>query len=75
MGWEYLVVLVVSALVSYALAPKPQNQTPTAGQLDIPTPKPGTPLRVVWGEVWIDDAGISYYGNGSAIPIKKEGGK
>lgn len=74
--WEAFVInLVISALV-YILTPKPPSPpTPTAGTLEVPSPKLGTNVPVVFGEVWIDDAAISYYGNSATEPIKSKGGK
>jgi len=74
MWMQILVSLVISA-IAYAIAPKPKIPTPTAGTLDIPSPKLGEPICVIFGEVWIDDAAISYYGNASTKAIKSSGGK
>lgn len=74
--WAIIAInLAISALV-YVLSPKPPKaQAPTAGSLDIPQPKLGAPIPVVFGEDWIEDAHISYYGNAISVPIKKKGGK
>lgn len=73
--WAQFVIAIVMAVISYALTPKPKIQSPTAGALDIPSPKLGEPVPVIFGEVWIEDAAISYYGNGSTEKIKAKGGK
>lgn len=73
--WVQLVLAIVMAVISYALTPKPKVQSPTAGNLDIPSPKLGEPIPVIFGKVWIDDAAISYYGNASTQKIKSKGGK
>lgn len=66
--------LVISALV-YVLTPKPKQAKPTAGKFEVPTPKLGQPIPVVFGECWIVDAHISYYGNQNTSSIKSKGGK
>lgn len=69
-----LVSLVISA-ISFLLAPKPKVATPTAGTLDIPETKDGTPIPVIFGEVWIKDPHIAYYGSANAQAIVRSGGK
>lgn len=73
--WAALIVNIVIAVIAYALTPRPKPPTPTAGTLDIPAPKLGEPICVVFGEVWIDDPALSYYGNSNTTPIKSKGGK
>jgi hypothetical protein len=73
--WVQLIIAIAMAVISYALTPKPKVQSPTAGTLDIPAPKLGEPVPVVFGEVWIQDAAISYYGNSNTAKIKSKGGK
>lgn len=75
---EILVAVLVSIAinaVAYLLTPKPKSQAPTAGALDIPATKDGTPIPVIFGEVWIKDPHIAYYGNANTRPITKSGGK
>ena len=71
---QIIISIAISAL-SYLLAPKPKVQTPTAGKLDIPKPKLGEPVTVIFGEVWVEDCNISYYGNAQTKAIKARGGK
>ena len=71
---QIMVSIAISA-IAYLISPKPKVQTPTAGNLDIPAPKLGEPITVVFGEVWIDDCNISYYGNAQTKAIKASGGK
>lgn len=72
---EQIIWLLVSLALSYALTPKPKIPNATAGNLDIPIPKLGQPIAVVFGEVWIDSPAISYYGNPISEPIKSKSGK
>jgi hypothetical protein len=74
--WPQLIILVVAAILSYALTPKPQ--TPAAATLDdvnIPNTEIGVPVGVIFGEVWIDDSHILWYGGLSNSPIYASGGK
>ena len=72
----YLVVIVVAARVSVALAPKPPAPTPAclpAGEA--PTPEEGRPIPVVFGTVLLRGANVVWYGDLEAEPIRKKGGK
>ena len=74
MFMQIIISIAISAL-AYLLTPKPKVQTPTAGKLDIPKPKLGEPITVIFGEVWVDDCNISYYGNAQTKAIKASSGK
>lgn len=73
--WVQIAIAIIVSIIASLLAPKPKTQTPTADSLDVPSPKLGEPIQVIFGEVWIEDAAISYYGNASTTPIKSSGGK
>lgn len=73
--FEMIIISMVISALAYAIAPKPKIETPIAGTLDIPAPKLGEPIPVIFGEVWMDNAAISYYGNSSTQAIKADGGK
>lgn len=71
-----LIILVIAAILSYALRPKPQ--TPPAATLDdvsIPTIEIGKPVAVVFGECWVDDSNVIWYGDLQNSPIYASGGK
>lgn len=72
---EAIIVSLVINAIAYVLTPKPKQSTPTAGNLDIPDAKVGSPVPVIFGEVWIKDPLISYYGNQNTRAITKSGGK
>jgi hypothetical protein len=75
MLWN-LVIYVVSALISAALAPKPPAPKPAElSDLDAPTADEGRPIPVVFGMVLIRGANVVWYGDLEAEPIKKKGGK
>ncbi len=67
---QQFVIALFLAVISYALTPKPKIITPTAGKLDIPSPRLGDPIPVIFGEVWIRDAQVSYYGNPKTSKIR-----
>lgn len=72
----YLVVMVVAALVSQALAPKPPEPKPASlSDVDVPTAEEGRPIPVVFGSVLLRGANVVWYGDLEADPIKKRGGK
>lgn len=74
--WSQLIILVVSWIVSAALAPKPERPKPAALEdLNVPTVDTARPVPVVFGTVWVSDPNIVWYGDLRTTPIKKKGGK
>lgn len=74
--WGYLAVLVISAIVSYALAPKPPApKPPELGDVDAPVAEEGKPIGVVFGEVWVKSPNVVWYGDIGTEPIQRSGGK
>lgn len=74
--WPAIAVSLIFSLISYALTPKPPGpKNAVAGSLDVPHPPMGEPIPVVFGRVWIKDAGVIYYGNPQQKPIRSGGGK
>lgn len=71
MGWESLLYLVFSAVLSYALTPKQKPPTPAAFEdLDIPQIEEGTAQGVVFGDCWVKGWQVIGLGNFKTIPIK-----
>lgn len=71
-----LVIVIVAAVVAVAMAPKPPQPKPAALQdFDVPTAEEGRPIPKVFGEMWVRDPNVLWYGDLRAIPIKKKGGK
>lgn len=69
-------ILIVSALISYALAPKPPSPKPARlKDFDIPTADEGRPIPVVFGTVRVTGSNVIWYGNLRADPIKSSAGK
>ncbi len=74
--WVALAVSLALQVVAYILSPKPEGpQNATAGRLDVPHPPMGEEIPVVFGKVWVKDAGVIYYGNKDLKAIKSGGGK
>lgn len=74
--WVQLAILVVAAILSYALTPKPQTPPPdTLSDVSVPTIEIGKPVSVAFGEVWIDDSNILWYGDLSSVGFSPPGGK
>lgn len=60
MGWELVAYLVISMIVSYALAPKAQSSSVTkvpeaAKDIEFPQAEEGTPQAVIFGDCWSGD--------------------
>lgn len=71
-----LAILVVSAYVSAALAPKPPKPKPASlTDFDIPTAEEGRPIPVVFGTVWVTGPNVMDFGDLSTKAIKQKGGK
>lgn len=74
--WGYLIVLAISAVVSYALAPKPPAPKPAAlSDFDIPQAEEGRPIPVVFGTVLVTGPNVVWYGDLGADAIVTKGGK
>lgn len=74
--WGYVIVLIISVVVSYALAPKPpQPPKPSLEDFDFPTAEEGRPIPVVFGTAWISGPNILWYGDLDTEAIRVKGGK
>lgn len=71
--WVQIAILVVSALISYALTPKPKAPEPQ--KVSIPVVEQGQKIRKVYGTVWIDDPMVLAFKPVGTVPIKSKGGK
>lgn len=76
-AWAQIVwavaMLIVSALITYALRPKPKN--PEAVEFKAPVSDDGKSLRRIYGLIWIDDAEVLAAKQFPPIPIRASGGK
>ncbi|MFT0531598.1 hypothetical protein ACMHYJ_02015 [Castellaniella hirudinis] len=72
----YLAIMVASYLISTALAPKPKAPPPAAFEdFDFPQYDETTPQLVVFGDVWLKDWQVLWYGNYRTSAIKNDGDK
>lgn len=72
--WIQLAIMVISALISYALRPKVEGAKPQEGS--IPQVQDGKSIVRIYGTVWIDDSIILAWSTQiPPEPIKKKGGK
>ena len=71
-----IAIMIVSAVISAALAPKPKPPKPASiTDFDVPTAEEGREIPVVFGEVWISGPNVLWYGDLTSSPIKKKSGK
>lgn len=70
------VIMIVAIVIAVALAPKPPQPKPAAlADFDAPTAEEGKPYCKVFGEAWVNDPNVLWYGDLSSEPIRKKGGK
>lgn len=76
MGWDdYLILIIASAIISIALAPKQQATPPTAfDDIDFPQADEGTPQCVFFGDAWSGDWTVLAVGNYRVEEIGGGGG-
>jgi hypothetical protein len=71
--WIYIIILIISLAASYAMRPKPQNaKPPSLADFSVPTAEEGRDIQVIFGECWIDDPNVLWYGDLRTAPIKGE---
>jgi len=71
-----IILQLISLVVSYSLAPKPETEPPAALQdFKVPSAEEGKELGVVFGTVWIESPNVTWYGDLKAVPIKANGKK
>jgi hypothetical protein len=68
-----LIVMVIAALISYALRPKPKDQE--AIKASVPVVEDGKGIVEIFGTVWIEDPILLGFKQMGSIPIKAKGGK
>jgi hypothetical protein len=77
MQFVWALVLLIASYAITALTAKPPQSNPPAqlGDFQFPQPDEGTPEIVVFGDVWIPDWSVLWYGNFTTTPIKSSSGK
>lgn len=74
--WVQLAILVISYIISAALAPKPPQPKPAAlKDFQFPIAEAGTPIIEVFGDVWIKGSNVAWFGDLTTTAIKSSGGK
>ncbi len=72
--WIQLAIMVISALISYAMRPKVEGPKPQ--ESTIPQVQDGKSIVRIYGTVWVDDSIILAWSTKiPPEPIKKKGGK
>lgn len=77
MGWDYVIYAVISLVISFALAKKPQNMQapPVMGDIKAPTAEEGREIPVLFGTRDIEAPNVVWYGDLRTTPVKSKGGK
>lgn len=75
MFW-FVALFVVSFVVAYATAPKPQSQKPAGlGDINVPTAEEGREIPVLFGTRDLNAPNVVWYGDLKTVAIKSKGGK
>lgn len=76
MIWWYVAVFFVALVVAYSAVPKPQSQPPPGlGDVKLPTAEEGREIPVLFGTREMTAPNVIWWGDFSAEPVKKKGGK
>ncbi len=71
-----IVLLIASYVITALTAKKPQEAQPLAiTNFQVPQVDEGTPQSVIFGDVWVPDYQVLWYGNLFSTPIDANGGK
>ena len=74
--WPYIIMMVASMVISYALRPKPpEMQAATLDEFTAPTAEEGKSIPVLFGTRDVQAPNVVWYGDMAARAIKKKGGK
>lgn len=69
--WVQLVIMIISAVVSYMMAPKPDQPKPAAiGDFTVPTAEESRVIPVVFGRVKVTGPNVVWYGDLLTVAIK-----
>lgn len=75
MFW-FVALFVVSFVVAYATAPKPQSQKPAGlSDIQVPTAEEGREIPVLFGTRDLNAPNVVWYGDLKTVAIKSKGGK
>lgn len=71
-----LLVMLISSLISAALAPKPPRPKPASlSDFDVPVAEEGRPIPVLFGTVLIRGSNVLWYGDLGTSRIRTKSGK
>ena len=78
MGYVQVIVQIVIAIVcavisSYLTMQNLPNATASQGR--VPEANDGTPIRKIYGTIWVDDSQVCAYKELPPVPIRKKAGK
>lgn len=71
-------MMILSSIINMLIAPRPQQQTAQPANIadfKFPQFEEGTPQVVVFGDAWIEEWMVLWYGNYRKQPIKRSSGK
>lgn len=69
-----LVLMVISAAISYLTAPRPERNDAVVQKLDVPTAEAGKGIPVIFGDILLKDANVIDYFDPKTEPISSGGG-
>lgn len=71
--WIQIAILIISAVISRAMAPAPPKPKPQ--NVETPIADEGRAIRKIYGTVWIDDSMIIAFDKVGTDRIRTKGGK
>jgi hypothetical protein len=75
--WGYIVLWVVSAVLSWALAPRPEFRDAQPGQIgdkELPIASADAPIPVLFGTRVLSQPNVVWWGEVRVEPIKRDAG-
>ena len=69
-----VVMMVISAAISYLAAPRPERNDAVVGKLDVPTAEAGKNIPVVFGDMLLKDSNVIDYFDPQTRAISSGGG-
>jgi hypothetical protein len=76
--WNLILTWIATAVIAYALRPKPTTSTPTPATIadfDVPTAEDGREIPVLFGTREVQGPNVVWYGDMRTEAIKAEVGK
>lgn len=74
MGWDTIILLIITYVLQVALAPSPKENPPAAlGDFEFPQAEEGTPQAVIFGDCWTASWMVLSVGNYRTEAIESGG--